>query len=71
MQRSADGAIRIAGEAGTLLGVPPGAWDLAFAVSAEGVSAPEPAEVARAARGEGGARPWRLLDAHVRLLDGS
>jgi len=71
MERSADGAVRIAGEAGTLLDLPPGSWDLAFTVSPEAVAAPDPDDVARAVRGEGGARPWRLLDARVRLLEGN
>ncbi len=71
MQRSTDGAVRIAGDAGTLLGVPAGAWDLVFTLSAEGATAPDPADVARAARSEGRTHPWRLLDARVRLLDGS
>jgi len=71
MERSADGAVRVSGQAGSLLGVPPGSWDLVFTVSSAGAAAPEPADVARAARGEaaGGAHPWRLLDARVHLLD--
>lgn len=71
MERSPDGAVRVAGEAGTLLAVPPGSWDLVFTVSAESAAAPDPDDVARAVRGEGGARPWRLLDARVRLLEGN
>jgi hypothetical protein len=71
MEQSADGAVRIAGEAGTLMDVTPGSWDLVFTVSSEASAAPDPDDVARAIRGEGGARPWRLLDAHVRLLDGN
>jgi hypothetical protein len=71
MERSPDGAVRIAGEAGTLLGVAPGSWDLVFTVSPEDGAAPDPDDVARAVRGEGGVRPWRLLDARVRLLEGN
>ncbi len=72
MDRSADGAVRIAGEAGALLaGVPAGSWDLVFTVGPEGSAAPDPGDVARALHGEGGAHPWQLLDARIRLLDGT
>ncbi len=71
MERSEDGAVLIAGEAGTLLGVPPGSWDLAFVEVPMAGAAPDPDEVARAVRGEGGAHPWRLLTARVVLLEGN
>jgi hypothetical protein len=70
MDRSSDGAVRISGEAGPLLGVPAGSWDLAFVVGRDGALIVDAAEVARAARGEAGAHPWQLLERHVRLLDG-
>jgi hypothetical protein len=71
MERSPDGAVRIAGEAGTLLRVPPGSWDLVFTVSPEGAAPPDPDAVARAAHGERGTPPWRLLNTPVRVLDGT
>jgi hypothetical protein len=54
-----------------VLDVPPGTWDIVLTVSPEDGAAPDPDDVARAIRGEGGTRPWRLLDARVRLLDGN
>lgn len=70
MDRSSDGAVRIAGQAGALLtGVPAGSWDLVFTVAPEGSAQPDPGEVARAVHGEGSAHSWQLLDARIRLVD--
>jgi hypothetical protein len=72
MDRSADGAVRISGEVGALLGdIAAGSWALAFTVSPEGSTEPAPGDVARAALGEGGPFPFLLLDTQVRILDGS
>jgi hypothetical protein len=72
MDRSADGAVRIAGQAGALLaGAAPGSWDLVFTVGPEGSATPDAADVARAAHGDGGAHAWQLLVTRVRLLDGT
>lgn len=70
MDRSPDGAVRIAGQAGTMLGVAPGSWDLAFTVGPAGAAEPDPHEVAKAVRGDRSAHPWQLLDARVLLLEG-
>jgi hypothetical protein len=67
MQRSPEGAVRISGDAGSLLGVPAGSWDLVFIVSRDPITI-EPGELARAARGEGSPHPWQLLERRVRLL---
>ncbi len=70
MDRSPDGAVRIAGQAGALLaGVPAGSWDLVFTVALEGSAQPAPGEVARVVHGEASAHSWQLLDARIRLLD--
>jgi len=72
MERSADGAVRIAGQADALLaGVPAGSWDLVFTVGPEGTAAPDPGDVTRATHGYGPAHAWQLLATRVRLLDGT
>jgi hypothetical protein len=69
MERSTDGAVRIAGEAGALLAVPAGTWDLAFVVGRDGAVTADPSEVARAAQGGGGAHAWQLLQLRIELVD--
>jgi hypothetical protein len=69
MDRSSDGAVRVSGTAGALMGVPAGSWDLVFVVGRDGMVV-DPAEVTRAVKGAAGAHPWQLLERHVRLLDG-
>jgi hypothetical protein len=70
MDRSTDGAVRIAGEARTLLAVPAGSWDLAFVVGGDGAATADPSEVARATQGNGGTHAWQLLQRRIELLDG-
>jgi hypothetical protein len=69
MERSTDGAVRITGEAGALLAVPAGTWDLTFVVGREGAVTADPSEVARAARSGAGAHEWQLLQRRVELVD--
>jgi hypothetical protein len=68
IERSAEGAVRIAGEAQALLGAAPGSRTLAFVVCPEGAPLPTWADVARAAGGEARSGPCRVLSTHVRLV---
>ena len=70
MDRLSDGAVRVSGEAGALMGVAAGAWDLVFVVGRDGVVV-EPGEVVRAVNGSGDSHPWQLLERRVRLIDGN
>jgi hypothetical protein len=69
LQRSAGGAVRVAGAAGQLLDVPAGTWDLAFAVGREGSLPSDPGAVARAVADRAAPHPWQLLVQRVRLID--
>jgi hypothetical protein len=69
VQRSGDGALRVAGAAGALLGVPAGTWDLAFAVGREATLPSDPGAVAAAVANPGAPRAWQLLVQRVHLVD--
>lgn len=67
MAVSSAGAIRIAGPAGDLLGVPAGTWDVLLVVGRAETLPSDPQSVAHAAAGPAGEHPWQLLRARVRL----
>jgi hypothetical protein len=71
MQRSPDGAVRIAGAAGELLGsTEAGTWTLAFAIGRAEQLPSDPQEVVRAIDTDAGARAWQLLVTRVTLTGG-
>jgi hypothetical protein len=68
MQRSADGAARVAGAAGDLLGGGAGTFDLVFAIGRADDVPADPKTIARALEDRGASRRWQLLVARVRLV---
>ncbi len=70
MSRSADGAVRISGDARALLGPATGEVGLAFVVERAGAPPVDPADVVRAAGGGLGVRGRQVIERRVKLLEG-
>jgi hypothetical protein len=68
IQRSADGAARIAGKASEL-GLQSGTWDLAFALGNADAVPSDPSAIARALRAPSSAHRWQLLTTRVTVTE--
>ena len=64
LQRSADGAVRVAGTAGAL-GIGAGSWEVVFAIGSADAVPDDPRVVAAALGAPSGGRSWQLLSARV------